>query len=326
MSTLFAGGEFDVIDIVAGGPTFSTSAASADLNFSRGAIQIQNGQQFKIIPIDGPHASAWVHARLWQSSTGFITTTGILTIRNDVGVGVLRVFPVSSTTLVFQRWTGAAWTNIGTAKSAIFDTQLEWDIECTIDNSAGRFAWYVNGILQEELTGDTDLFSGSNFFDVLWDGQNVTGTRVSEMLIQDVSTLGKRVSTLGVNGNGANTDWVGDSADVDEVGTANDADFISSDTPDQVETFTLNNLSAVADDYDVEAVVVGARAKHGALGPQNLQGAIRTNSTDFFSPNSDTLGTVFGANVFVWDDNPDTTMAWTASEVNDLEAGLKSIT
>ena len=65
-------------------------------------------------------------------------------------------------------------------------------------------------------------------------------------------------------------------------------------------------------------MVVAGRSRVAIAGPQNLQMAIRTGASNFFSSNV-TVGTGFGPGQNVWDLNPDTGLPWTNAEVDALE-------
>ena len=328
VNILWAGTEADAFD-TASPQAVTTSSSEYDVDFSRSATEIRGGgdrcnkQALSDIP------EAWWHYRWGGGNTGGVANNrGIVTFFNSANVGVLRLLSLSTPAFRLEYWNGSAWTAIG----ADFTTTLgvngrTWDIKCLVDNTVGDFAIWIDGTLTRQLTGDTDFFSGSAVDYVTINGWGATNARfVSECIIADGDTRGMRLATLVPNGAGATTDFTGTFADVDEV-TINDADFLSSATANQVETMTLTNLSAVAGALTPVAVVATARARNAATGPQNLQLAVRTNSLDFFSSSLPSLGTSFLDGYFnVWNTNPDTTTAWTVSEINALEAGVKSIT
>jgi hypothetical protein len=146
----------------------------------------------------------------------------------------------------------------------------------------------------------------------------------SELIVADVNTIGWRVGTLYATAAGTtNTFTSGDYTSIDEI-VYSTADFLSSATADQIFLANCNDLSPGS--FTIKAVGVGALARNDAAGgPQNLQLAIRTNATNYFSATK-TLGVGYSANINIWETNPNTAAAWTSADIAALQIGVKSIT
>ena len=229
--------------------------------------------------------------------------------------------------IIGQYWNGSAWVSIGTGPLSSVLT-VEETLHVKMDNVSGIFRRYRNTVLDGELLGDTIRTAGTAINRIEFESHTGSGTQIySEVIIATTDTRGRRLQRLEPTADGANTAWTGTFADVDEIGI-NDADYISTTTADQLETFVAADIAAsLSTAFAVEAVVVSVRARKGDSGPQNLQAVIRTASTDYMSSNYPTLNTMFqGGQQKVWDTNPNTLAAWTQAEVNGIEIGVKSIT
>lgn len=307
-----------------------TTSSDRDPDFARAGFDLTNSTPTRInSTVFGDIPEAWFHYR-WGASNigGESQARTIVEFRNSSGQGVLRLQQIASTSpnKNLEYWNGSAWTAInGSPLSIATSLSPTFDIQCKVDGVDGRFALYVNGALEAELTGDTDFFSGSAIDSVfLGNWGNTNGRRASEAIISTTNTLSMRLATVVATGNGANTAWTGDYTAIDEV-TISDSDLITSGTNDQIETFTFGDLSATAQLLAPVAVINSMRARNAASGPQNIQSAVRISSTDYFSSDLSGITTSFqnGFQV-VYELNPATSAAWTVSEVNALEMGVRS--
>lgn len=327
MTILFAATERESFVVASGSISTSTSSSRFDSDFSRSAIEFpQDSAQVQVPAVAmGNLSEVWFHG-LFAQELGFTFNSNIIEFRNSAGLGILRLFANSSTTVKLQYWNGSSWVDIGSPFTWTSTGNNTIDIRCKIDNSTGDFAFYWNGAVQAQLTGDTDQVAASAVDIILVRGWQASLPRqMSEVIVSTTSTLGQRVATLPPTATGTTSAWTGTFADVDES-DINDSDFISSGTPSQVTTFGMADLSATAAGYDVVAFVAAARARHGATGPQNLQLATRTHSTDYYSSNVAGLTTSFANGFYeIWEDNPNTSVPWTTTEINAVEAGVKSI-
>lgn len=328
MAILWAGSEPEDF---AGGGTISvyTTSSDRDPDYARAGVAISGSPTRCNKAAFGNIPEAWFHYRWGANATGGEgSARSLVTFYNSSGQGVLRLQQLAQAApnKNLEYWNGSSWVAInGSPLTITTSNSPTIDIQCKIDNSNGRFALYIEGELVVELTGDTDLFSGSAVDYVRIENWGSTNSRrCSECIISTTSTLSMRLATLAATGNGANTAWTGDYTAIDET-TLSDSDLISSGTNDQIETFTFGNLSAPASALGVLAVVNSMRARNAASGPQNVQSAIRISSTNYFSSDIPGLTTTFqnGFQV-VHELNPATAAAWTPAEVDALEMGVRS--
>lgn len=330
MTILFAGGEWDAFQAPSGPNGVDTSTAFYDVDYASCAMQMTTNADFFAELNPSAQTDVWVHFEIYVRNN-LSSNAVIWRLENASGQGILRGLRGSTaTTAYMQYWNGSAWTTIGSAFTIANDTRVQWDIHARIADSGGIFEWYINSVLASSFSGDTNLFAGSTVSKIAFGG-TFSGTNFSSLLSQvivaDVDTRAMKLATIRPNANGTTGDWTGTYADVDEVGSWSDADYISSGTANQVELFGMSNLSAQAQTLDPIAFVMTARGRKGASGPQNVQAAVRTGGTDYFSGNMTGVTTSFGNfGQIKWEVNPQTGVAWTVSEIQAIEAGFKSIT
>lgn len=329
MTILKAGNEWDTFIGPLPGVTVETGSGEFDSNFSRVACELGSNTAnppYQLVDGLGNLPEIWVHMRCGTGNHQSFAAK-IMQIYNSANVGILRLTATDpSAGWRFEYWNGSVWTMIGAAYTGAFQS-VPHDFRCKIDNTVGAFEWWINGVLERSFTGDTDLIASAGCDDVRIGGfTEFVPSNWTEFIVADVSTLGMRVATLVANGNGANTAWTGGYTDIDE-NNINDADFISSATATQVETFTLSDLSTAAAALTPVAVVNSFRARNGASGPQNIDPALRTGGTNYFGSSVPGLSTSFSSGYFnVWQINPNTGLDWTVSDINGLELGARSAT
>ena len=328
MTVFFAGTEMDAFIPVGAQVLPTTAVERMDTTFSRSSVRTQtfsymeanfaglaegwmhvtiNIEQFPIALQDEP----WVELR--DSGTG----QSVLQIDGDDG------------NFNLEYWNGSGFTEITPTINSFLtqDTVQKLDFHWKIADTDGVFELYIDEALAASFTGDT-LTGGFSQIDQVRllntahdENSNLYNVYFSETIVADVETIGWGLKTLAPNGDGNSTTWTGTFDDVDDI-TFNDDTFVSSGTAEEVELFTIEDLGP---SFTVEAVVVAARSRTAVTGPQNLQMAIRTGGSNFFSSNVP-VGTGFAGEQAVWDLNPNTGLPWTNAEIDALEIGVKSKT
>lgn len=285
----------------------------------------------------------WVHFMVnIQSITAGNTSDIVQLIDSGTGQVVLQLdMDGASGATNLEYWNGAAFTEILTTDRDLQAGVLyNMDIYAKIDNAAGFWQWYIDGVLIASFSGDT-LNTGFTQIDRVSFHSPSTGstgatssTVFSEILIQTTDTRNMRVATLDVSANsGTNIGWTGTVLDVDEDiagsnGTeAGDSNFISGAANGDREGYTARDLSAVADDMYIVAVVLGIRGRRDTGGPQNIQGSLRIGGTDYDSANLTGVNTAFGPlQPDIRTTDPSTAAAWGATNVNGMEIGVEANT
>jgi len=335
MAILFAAAEAEAFVLTTVAQIF-TDATNVNTNFVQNGINLSLGAEARCDFT--AQTEGWAHFRAHFGSLSANSTLQVVEFV-DSGTGQtvfqLDVDGVVSSVIGqfnLEYWNGAAFTEILATEYGLFGgIQYTFDFHWDIDNAAGVFEWYVDGVLVAQFSGDT-LNTGYTQIDrmVLQCANSSgsgsgNGTTFSEIIVATTDTRGMRVHAADPTANGTNTAWTNDVTAVDE-GNVDDTDFIESGVANDVETFAVRDLSAVADNFTVKAVVVNARALRDTTGPQNMELVVRSGTTDYLSGNVSGLTTAFAPFSYIWADDPDTAAPWTTGGVNAMEVGVKSIT
>lgn len=141
----------------------------------------------------------------------------------------------------------------------------------------------------------------------------------SELIFADEDTRGMRVKTIPPTGNGAETDWTGTYADVDE--TATDTASITTAEAEAVETFS--HAVTLAEGTPIKALCLGALSACAAA--DGIEAVLRLDGTNYPQDLLKALVAGENPNHALWQVNPATSAAFTASEVNALQFGFKNV-
>jgi hypothetical protein len=202
------------------------------------------------------------------------------------------------------------------------------EVYVKIADSGGRVVVKIDRNTTDiDFTGDT-LTEGESQFNrfkiVMGDGD----CYVDDVVLDDANWIGQTfIQPLVVTGAGNSTQWSPSSGSnytcVDER-PASDSDFVSTDSVDQLDLFTASDLAG-----DIEAIkcvqVVARAVQEGAPTPQNVQLAVRSGGSNYFSGDKAVPLTTPADLFHIWETDPDTASAWTESGVNALEIGVKSV-
>ena len=329
MAVLFAGNEPEAFSPASASVLWSTTASSVwSADYSRGALGI-NGSGAMVVELADQN-EMWVQTRhLTGNSVG---SDPVIQIRDSAGNPLFALKQPTSSGGI-----GAAYYTSATASTVISPTapfpgstffDLCLHVKLVATNQA-LIECYVNGVLISSATITTTWLGTKKPATVRFStSSTITFTNFfSELIITDTENpIGWRVATLVPNGNGTTGDWAGSYVDIDEIGQPDDNDFISSDTASQVELFALSNLSIPAQNMAVKAVCLSARARVGAGGPQNIQPGVRTGGADYYGGSFPGLTGSFSNKMNIWGVNPATSAIWSIADVQNLEAGFKSVT
>jgi hypothetical protein len=228
---------------------------------------------------------------------------------NAAGVAVLQAVSTSNGGGFAWKWRsstdGANWTDIIDAVGQESGGGMK-TVDVSIDCEAGKLAYYRNGIVVFDV--DAPSLVGLDISTITFTNGNDQWFGYAQTLIATgESTIGCNVRTRYATGQGDDGDWTGTFADVDEW-PYNDADFITADTVGQRESFTANDLPALAASNEVKGVVLAARFRNNE--PANVKPYIKIGDERYPTPNfpDATAGWTAGQGVFLT--NPATGAAW----------------
>ena len=306
---------------------WSTVGGRYDSDACRGAFVVDSGESF-YLDLGTSELDVWVHANIVFDNAGGGADDPFC-VFHDIGEAQDIVsFSGLNGDFTIAYWNGSGTTEFNTSVSIPTDTLDTYDMRVFIDGSVGAFQLYQNGLLLGEVTGDTDFDSLTTERIEFKPVDTNIDTFFSEIIIDDADTIGQRLLTLGVDGNGANTDWNGDFNDVDEVGPVDDGTTIDNDTDGEYENFTATDVaSAFTSGCDVNALIIASTAASDATGVSNMSHALRINSNNFEGSNlSGLTSSLVPGFQTIFDENPDTTNPWTIDNLDDVEIGVLSET
>ena len=328
MAVFAFGGEADSYNLPPGHSfAHEATAGRFEANASRNALLITSGTSEVILPFNTTLSTFWLHMYLYHEAAPASNTDYIL-FRTAAGTETpYKIIHNTDSTWTIQRFKSGSFSTIGTTASPVLvNAAANIDFEVVRHLTTGVFRIYKDGTQIFSFTGDTDTDNpvGQMRFQGLT--TNTREANLSQVIVADESTIGWKLATLSPDGNGANTAWTNDFTAVDES-TYNSADFIETNALTQTETFTVSNINAAYSTYNVKAVGVSMRASNDSGSAVNdIQAVLRTAGVNYTSAN---LALTKDGNEYtvqaLWQTNPNTTAVWTQSEVNALEAGVRSV-
>jgi len=324
MTVVFAATELEAF-VPTGGILVSGASSRRDTNFSRSSFRPQAAD---LVQADfTPLTEGWLHITINVNTILSGVQDEAFIVLQDSGAGftVMQIDGINGVWNL-EVWNGVNLTRLQPNLIIPNDNVVRVDMNWKIANS-GFFRVYVNNVFVTSFEGDTLLGAVTQIDRLLLRASSTQNSSLynvffSEIIVATQDTIGWRLATLAPDGVGNSTTWSGDHTDINST-SITDGTFVSSGTAEEVEQFTVSNLSGVAAALDVEAVVVAARSRNTGAGPQNIQLGIRTDGQDFFG-STISLGGSFAPFFEIFEQNPDTAADWTSAEIDALEIGMKS--
>lgn len=311
MAVIFAGGElssftkFNSIETTLAG-SFSLPA--------RCGIHTRKGG-FIRTDVLGDLSDIWIHFDMYVGTV----TAGLTPISVTNSSGVV-LFSIASDGKV-----SVAGSNIGILP-AFTQGRFTYDVHLK-GGSVGLVEVYVDSQAMLSVNGN---FALSNMHTLMLSpvgvnaNDSTTNSIYSQIIVANEITIGSKLATLTLDAVGSNNAWVGTSsnaaADVNEIGL-DDTTYISAQTAGLVETWATSDLDPQY--TNVRAVVVSALAKYSATGPKNIDAITRIGTGNYASAMT-ALGPGYTPSQAIFSINPVTNAAWTVSDVNAAEFGIRS--
>lgn len=317
MSVLFCGNEMDAVFANGVTPTYTTT--SRETTMTRSAIQIGSGTVDA--NLKATQTDMWIHFR-HAASSNLGNSRDRIRVFNASG-DVLRIRG-SGLGASVERWTGSAWSVMGTIFLADESYTRDWDIH--IVGGVGVEV-YLNGTLNVAFAHASLL---TNFTGVRFEGSNNTNY-YSQIIVADEPTIGWKLQQKHPTGNGAQTAFSGAFGDVDDTNWST-AVFSSGAANGDTETLT-GGAGADYGSRSVKAVAVGINVRNDGVAPTKAQGVLRKGGTDY--PSADLANLIhtavdanFRPHVAIWHLDPSTTAPWVVADAIDaaLEFGMKAVT
>jgi hypothetical protein len=196
------------------------------------------------------------------------------------------------------------------------------------DPTSGSFVVKVAGETEINYSGSTT--SSATTIDGF--GFAMSDHRVDDIVIDDADWIGDtRILGLPVIGNGTTNDCLASLNDtdsdnykcVDEIpGSTND--YVYSNSNNIVELYTVTDFStSITSIKCVQVSSIGL--KYGAPTPTNVQAGCRTGSSNYFGDSTPMKTVNSIAAIKLMDINPNTSSAWSDSDIDGLEIGFQTV-
>lgn len=231
---------------------------------------------------------------------------------------------------IIKAYRGAASEVSSGTKVLAVNTTYLIEVHFKIHDTTGRIEVKVDNIQDIDFTGDTKPGADTQFDKVrlgygpgaLW----YTSAYFDNFIIDDAAWIGDtKIQVVVPTGAGTTTGWTPSAganyACVDEI-PASDADYVSINAVDTVDTYAAGNL--IGDVSSIKCVQIQSRVRtDGAPTPTNLKLVVRSGGTDYFS--GDNVVPASEKSLWnLWEDNPADAAAWEEADVNAMEMGVKS--
>jgi len=280
--------------------------------------------------LPGSYTEAIIGAAMQWNNTVQINSNMLGFVAGATIVAALRVVFVSPNYV--WRVVNSAGTTLATGTTPLSTGQWNYlELKVVVSATVGTVEVRLNGAATAECSG-TSLNTGSSNIDTIILSAQNGQTIFDDVYVVDTSGssptntfLGdSRVETLYPSSNGTNTAWTGVYTDVDDPATFdNDTTYISSATPNDLETYGMTNLSMATG--TVFAVQTNLIARKDDAGFRTIAPVIRTGGTNYAGTTTAALGSSYLDYTQLYDRQDPVAANWSVTTVNGMEVGVKEV-
>lgn len=310
------GGGTDSFDPQDNGCNEDTTGGTYEAAVSDCSIAMSVGSAGMKTPVWPVASEFWAHGVFFPGSGG----NGNQVLFFDGATVVAQLVSSGALTWTLQTLQAGVMTTVGsfTLVSAI----LNYYAFRIVAGASGIAEGYLAGTLIYRQTGLNHAgFSGVTQTQYLGAIGGFT-TRWSQIIHDTIPHVGRKLRTVRIDtASVINTGWSGAVGNINEI-VLNDATNVTSSAPGDIGTYYKNGFSFGA--YNVVALMVNARAQKTSGSSTNLQLAVRTNGTNYFTAS---IALDFGMQACCasWTQNPFSAAAWDPTTAASAELGMKSI-
>lgn len=325
----FGGGELSSFDPLSTTGCIEQSSGTPgvnyDPNFARCAIHISPGF-YATSPVWAAAATGWFHGALTWGGSGITNARALSFYQSGTEVFRMQTSSSGPSNYVwnYQTLQSGVLTSVGSFTLPANNAPATFDIKIVAGANGGLQVYSSGTLVVNVPTGlNHGGFTGVDQIQITGIGVPFNGGDAfwSEVIFDSVPHIGDRLRTFPINTlSGTNFGWTGAVTDVNEV-ILNDATFCSAATANLTDTFFASGFSLGT--FNIVSVIVAIRVNCGVTGPQNVNLALRTASTNFFSPNL-ACANGYQATVWSWNTNPNTLSQWLAADAQAVEGGMRS--
>jgi hypothetical protein len=208
-------------------------------------------------------------------------------------------------------------------------TWFHAEFKFTIDDTNGSYEVKINGVVDSALsatgvdtrnggnsTADRIYLEGNNFV-LRWDSIVVTtGEYVGQAVVYAKFPDGAGSNTGFSPSTGSNYQ------NVDDNPSDGDTTYNTGDAAGGIDTYAMADIGGTG---SVKCVQVSNQIRLVSAGSKDVAAAVRTGGTNHFGTTKSITSTSYANTAHLFETNPGTGAAWTVSEVDALEAGLKVV-
>lgn len=294
-----------------------------------GAMQFPQGSAIKILDAQG----TWIVGVAYNFNSGIANSPqAMITLFNGNNTQIDLAVDGSNGTLLVRR---AGTTTIGTSAPGLIVQGFWYYIEFKVllSTTVGTYEVRINGVTVLSGTGaNTQGYVTSATAEQIRVGAAFNGALIDDLYMCDGTGsaptndfLGDvRVQWLAPSGAGNHTAWTPNTganyAAVNEHPANDDTTYVASSTAGQIDTYAMDDLPAGT----VFAVQTVIRARKDDGGVRQIAPVFRIGSTDYIGATV-SIGDSYQWYTQIYETSPATSAAWTVSEINAAEAGVKLI-
>jgi len=281
-------------------------------------------------------------ASTWITGFGFNRSSSTLHQYFDIYLGASRQFTIQfysngiGTDYNIKLLRGATVLATGSTSLA-FGTWYYIELKVVIDPSAGSYELHINEVLEMSDTGVNTAESGSANADV-FHLRNSFGQYIDDWYICDTSGsvnndfLGDcQIEGIHPNGAGDKTQWAPSAGAnyqcVDDPQNAySTADYVYDDTAAQGDLYEFEDPGAITG--TIKGIAIVNFAALDSAGSRTVRNIFKTDGggTEYDLPGSFTVAGLDPAGfLLIQEENPDTSAAWTESDLSNGQFGLEVV-
>jgi hypothetical protein len=209
------------------------------------------------------------------------------------------------------------------------------ELQVLCDTVSGTVELKVNTVSDATFSGNTAP-SGNNYANkIALKGPTATGIGgnyyVDDYYINDGSGVvnndflgDMKVEAVNVIESGNSAQWgvnILNTPNFQAVQVLNDGLYIQSNIASDVDTYTTSNLNKITSNIAGVQVINWSRNTDSTT--HAIRSVARISSTDYESTDITINDTAFKAFQYIWETNPDSTIAWTVGDIGTTEFGVK---